>query len=703
MHSASSSKFAHTKRADTTKVQDTARVRVPLLKLPAVLRTSDLVVLTIITVVLLPKINATSSAGSLSLLFWLFGFITFMLPQAFLGQWLVRRLPGKGSPYVWARIVYGPTLGFLITFMGWCGIVMINATMVEDTFASLRFLLSSWFDNLALCLFLMLAILGLAAALACIPLRRLTKWLFVVCICYVVSVLLLTLGTLWWGWHAHAFGWVAPTPSREDVTTLYLHTYSLTLVGFTGLIFPLFLGQEVQGGNAGLRRASNYVWWGAGAIFIIYLLCAWSLLTISHFASVNDAAGAVFTLLFGPPGRVIALSVIASAHLLQTMAITIIASRLLVTLAQHRRIPRSIATLNRVGVPVMSIAVQALAVALVICASILVVVLFRHGFSFPSAIFEVISSILYAVSELLFLTFAAALLAIPFFLLFRTGNRSKRTWKNVLVLLCAVLHLVSAGMGIWITVTISWIPQFLSNDSWRLLVLFVTCSTLIASFLLGEVPRVRALFDEERFVSQRERALRKELEQSYQRQQELMVELEKLYREQEQAALTDPISGLPNHRALMTELDKALERSRRTGVNWALVFADLDHFKSVNDQWGHRVGDLVLHELGRRLRSGLRANDIASRYGGEEFALIMADIAHPDEAVSIVERLRQAVATQPFCWEHEGEARCITITISLGIALYPQHGSSREQLIERADFAMYQAKSAGRNRVCLAK
>lgn len=436
---------------------------------------------------------------------------------------------------------------------------------------------------------------------------------------------------------------------------------------------------------------------------VIYLLCTWSLVAISRFANVNDAINLIFRFLFGPPGNVIALGIIASTHLLQTMVITILASRALVVLAQHRRIPRRIATLNGAGVPVISIAVQALAVALVICRSMLMVALFRHGFSFPSAIFDVISNILYAVSELLSLAFTIAILIIPFFLLFRAGKRGKRTGKDALVLLCAVLHLGAACLGIWITVSISWTPEFLSNDSWRLLMLFVTFSTLIASFLLGEVPRARALFDEERYISQRERALRKELEQSYQRQQELMVELEKLYREQEQAALTDPISGLPNHRALMAELDKALERSRHTGVNCALVFADLDHFKRVNDQWGHQVGDLVLHELGRRLRPGLRANDVVSRYGGEEFALILADIAHPDEAVSIVERLRLAVATQPFCWEHEGKARSITITISLGIAFYPQHGSSREQLIERADFAMYQAKSAGRNRVCLAE
>lgn len=118
MHSASSSSSVDTKETGTQKTTNAGRVRVPLLKLPAVLRTSDLVVLTILPVVLLLKINATRSMGSISLLFWLFGFITFMLPKAFLGQWLVRRLPGRGSPYVWARTVYGLTLGFLITFTG---------------------------------------------------------------------------------------------------------------------------------------------------------------------------------------------------------------------------------------------------------------------------------------------------------------------------------------------------------------------------------------------------------------------------------------------------------------------------------------------------------------------------------------------------------------------------------------------------------
>lgn len=199
MHSASSSRSEHTKGAGMTKGNATAHMRAPLLKVPAVLGTADLVVLSIYTVVLLPKVDATNSAGSLALLFWLLGFITFLLPKAFLLQWLVQRLPGKGSPYVWARTVYGPMLGFLITFTGWCGIVMINASMVGDTFASLRFLPSFWFENLPLRWFFMLVILGLAAALACIPMRRLKKWLFVACIAYVGCVLLLTLGTLWWG------------------------------------------------------------------------------------------------------------------------------------------------------------------------------------------------------------------------------------------------------------------------------------------------------------------------------------------------------------------------------------------------------------------------------------------------------------------------------------------------------------------------
>lgn len=168
-----------------------------------------------------------------------------------------------------------------------------------------------------------------------------------------------------------------------------------------------------------------------------------------------------------------------------------------------------------------------------------------------------------------------------------------------------------------------------------------------------------------------------------------------------QEALTDAITGLPNHRAVISRIDEEVSRCQRKQSSCAVLFLDLDHFKRINDTWGHRAGDAILHEIGKRLRSTLRQGDFVGRYGGEEFALILVD-ADRDQAYQTAERIRAAVADQPCFWEVEETQSVIPIavTTSIGVAIYQLHGESREALIEAADQAMYQAKHSGRNRVC---
>jgi diguanylate cyclase (GGDEF)-like protein len=182
---------------------------------------------------------------------------------------------------------------------------------------------------------------------------------------------------------------------------------------------------------------------------------------------------------------------------------------------------------------------------------------------------------------------------------------------------------------------------------------------------------------------------------------ELVVSRDEL-KVQRQEALTDAITGLPNHRAVMSRIDDEVSRCQQTQASCAVLFLDLDHFKRVNDTWGHRAGDGILSELGNRLRGALRQQDFVGRYGGEEFAIVLVDV-DADEAYQTAERTRAAVADQPCFWEVE-ETRSvvsITVTTSIGVAVYQLHGESRDALIEAADQAMYQAKHSGRNRVCL--
>ena len=163
-------------------------------------------------------------------------------------------------------------------------------------------------------------------------------------------------------------------------------------------------------------------------------------------------------------------------------------------------------------------------------------------------------------------------------------------------------------------------------------------------------------------------------------------------RELQRRAMTDSLTGLPNRRAMLGKLRAAQSRAVRHGHGYAVIMADLDHFKQVNDTHGHDVGDQGLEELGRRLQQSVRLEDHLARWGGEEFLLLIQD-ADQQVALAIAKKLRAAVADTPFATS----AGALPITISLGLAL---RGADRhfETVCSRADKALYRAKQNGRNR-----
>jgi len=159
-------------------------------------------------------------------------------------------------------------------------------------------------------------------------------------------------------------------------------------------------------------------------------------------------------------------------------------------------------------------------------------------------------------------------------------------------------------------------------------------------------------------------------------------------------ALTDPLTDLPNHRAMIEQLDKELERIRRSQRAFSLIFFDGDRFKKVNDTYGHLVGDLVLCELGKRVGNVLRGGDTLGRFGGEEFVVLLPE-TNAIQADDVAERIRAAVATFPFAPTAVDGG--INMTISIGIATYPGDGETINALLDMADQAMYWAKRLGRN------
>lgn len=167
-----------------------------------------------------------------------------------------------------------------------------------------------------------------------------------------------------------------------------------------------------------------------------------------------------------------------------------------------------------------------------------------------------------------------------------------------------------------------------------------------------------------------------------------------LYREALNNALRDALTGVGNRNALDRALVRELELARRTQQPLSLLMLDLDHFKRINDRFGHGVGDDVLRQTAQTIASCLRSMDMVFRFGGEEFCVLLSATSH-EAAHTVAERLRAAVETQA---SREG-AIPLSVTLSIGLATLRDVESPR-CLLQRADSALYQAKAGGRNRLC---
>lgn len=158
---------------------------------------------------------------------------------------------------------------------------------------------------------------------------------------------------------------------------------------------------------------------------------------------------------------------------------------------------------------------------------------------------------------------------------------------------------------------------------------------------------------------------------------------------------TDPLTELYNRRHMMATLEAEFDRSNRISSPFAMLMIDLDHFKKVNDTYGHQQGDVVLQSTSGEIKAHLRQYDSASRFGGEEFALLLPETTL-DEAVIVAERLRQGICNLQF----SGSISDLKISASFGVAAIPHKNiKSTEDLIRLADDALYRAKDNGRNRV----
>jgi diguanylate cyclase (GGDEF)-like protein/PAS domain S-box-containing protein len=162
-------------------------------------------------------------------------------------------------------------------------------------------------------------------------------------------------------------------------------------------------------------------------------------------------------------------------------------------------------------------------------------------------------------------------------------------------------------------------------------------------------------------------------------------------------ALHDHLTGLPNRQLFLDRLDQALRRAKRGSAHVALVYVDLDHFKGLNDAYGHAHGDRVLVETALRLRACVRESDTVARLGGDEFVVVLPDLSRMEDAVPVAEKIQQSL------YDPAAGGGRLFLGASVGLACYPEHGLDQDTLLARADAAMYEVKRAGGNAVRVAQ
>jgi two-component system cell cycle response regulator len=177
------------------------------------------------------------------------------------------------------------------------------------------------------------------------------------------------------------------------------------------------------------------------------------------------------------------------------------------------------------------------------------------------------------------------------------------------------------------------------------------------------------------------------------RRKRLQDRLHASYQRSLSLALTDELTALYNRRYLFAHLDELMRSTGKEAVNVAILLFDIDKFKQVNDTYGHAAGDDVLRELAARTTNSVRSVDLVARWGGEEFVVVMPE-TDLGIALTVAERLRGAVAREPFTIKSDGQKLQVTISIGVTVA---GDGDDRDSMLRRADVALYTAKARGRN------
>ena len=229
--------------------------------------------------------------------------------------------------------------------------------------------------------------------------------------------------------------------------------------------------------------------------------------------------------------------------------------------------------------------------------------------------------------------------------------------------------------------------EFIAKDGTRIY------GEIFGSPLLSKDGQIIGVVSIARDITERKQA-EEELKKTHEELQAYVTEIEKLQAELREQALRDPLTGLYNRRYLAEMLENELARVKREKKPMSVIVTDIDHFKNINDNYGHQVGDEFLKKIADLISSHTRSSDIACRYGGEEFLLVM-----PGTSVKSATKRAEELRLECTQIQVPYENKKLSVTLSFGVASYPAHGQRAEEIVIKADKALYKSKRSGRNRV----
>lgn len=699
--------------------------------LPTIWRKRDLALLIVLVTCIATDVRGMQFAGRAAFFYWVLSLVTFLLPSIGVVGWLTHQAPRRVPLYVWIMRLLHERWRSVVLFLAWWNGVLTILAAIGICLSLLQLVFPTWFDALLGPWLAFAALLTLVTVLTCLSPRLFRTLLWIGGGLLVTSVAFL-LGVA-------VFAVLSGTRS---VSHLSLHLpfislpapfswslFGLTVINLFGLGGPLLLDGEMRGAQRFLRGSTGYLWWGGFGAFLFMLIATETWLILNPSLQVLPTP---LIQLFGPilgrGGVNFFWLLLFLGGVTCALAFLLIFSRVFLLAARLGYLPRALARLNPAGTPRRAILAQSALIACVAALLFGVAPALLRLFLSADLVDALFSGdqfgLLASLASALWCGLTALLFGFALWLFWKKRRRVQYTrLQHVLLPAMCLSGGLSSLVGTVAPLLPDWPALFFSHNRWFALVLLGILGSLVLAWESSELPRSSALVRAKARSLAREQALREELQRTYQRECELHHQLReaydeqqvsllkqrvltrevgRLYQEQKQAALTDAVTGLPNHRAFIERLEAELARCRNDQTSLLLLFFDLDHFKTINDTWGHQTGDVVLQEVAKHIQHVLHPRDLAGRYGGEEFALIRVG-ATLDQARSEGEFLRRAIRCEYSPEQGAGKSsRRIRVTASIGVAASGIHGTQLEELIEQADQAMYQAKQAGRDCVRVA-